>query len=188
MKFQVVLAAVAAIAVATPATANEFRVEARGGMSFGENQDEEFVAGAAVGYDFACAVRERAVSCWGWNHLGQLGAKTSKLMLGMPRVLPDLTVSASVASANSHSCAGQEDGSVWCWGSNRWGELGDGTNQARDMPVSAAGVADVVEVAVGRDHSCVLDKKNGVICWGSNSAMQLGVASRTGSGAVPGPL
>lgn len=53
MKFQVALvAAAAALAVATPAAANEFRVEARGGMSFGENQSEEFVAGVAAGYDF----------------------------------------------------------------------------------------------------------------------------------------
>ena len=52
MKFQVVLAAVAAIAVATPAAANEFRAEARGGMSFGHSQSEEFVGGVAAGYDF----------------------------------------------------------------------------------------------------------------------------------------
>ena len=52
MKFQVVLAAVAAIAVATPAAANEFRAEARAGMSFGDNQSDEFVAGVAAGYDF----------------------------------------------------------------------------------------------------------------------------------------
>jgi opacity protein-like surface antigen len=53
MKFQVALvAAVAALAVATPAAANQARVEARGGMSFGENQDEEFIGGVAAGYDF----------------------------------------------------------------------------------------------------------------------------------------
>lgn len=53
MKFQVSLAAaVAALAIAAPATANDFRLEARGGLSFGENQSEEFVAGAAAGYDF----------------------------------------------------------------------------------------------------------------------------------------
>jgi opacity protein-like surface antigen len=52
MKFQVVLATVAAIAVATPAAANEFRAETRAGMSFGDNQSDEFVAGVAAGYDF----------------------------------------------------------------------------------------------------------------------------------------
>lgn len=53
MKFQVSLAAaVAALAIAAPAAANDFRVEARGGLSFGENQDAEAVAGVAAGYDF----------------------------------------------------------------------------------------------------------------------------------------
>jgi outer membrane immunogenic protein len=53
MKFQVTLvAAVAALAIATPAAANQARVEARAGMSFGENQSEEFLGGVAAGYDF----------------------------------------------------------------------------------------------------------------------------------------
>ena len=53
MKFQVaLLAAVAAIATAAPAAANEGRIEARAGMSFGSNQSEEFVGGVAAGYDF----------------------------------------------------------------------------------------------------------------------------------------
>ena len=53
MKFQVTLvAAVAALAIAAPAAANETRVEARGGMSFGNSQSEEFVGGVAAGYDF----------------------------------------------------------------------------------------------------------------------------------------
>ena len=53
MKFQVaLLAAVAAIATAAPAAANEGRIEARAGMSFGSNQSEEFIGGVAAGYDF----------------------------------------------------------------------------------------------------------------------------------------
>jgi outer membrane immunogenic protein len=53
MKFKVALiATAAALAAATPAAANEGRVEARAGMSFGDNQGEEFVGGVAAGYDF----------------------------------------------------------------------------------------------------------------------------------------
>lgn len=53
MKFQVALiAAAAAIATAAPAAANEGRIEARAGMSFGSHQSEEFVGGVAAGYDF----------------------------------------------------------------------------------------------------------------------------------------
>lgn len=53
MKFQVALiAAAAALASAAPAAANEARVEARAGMSFGNSQSEEFIGGVAAGYDF----------------------------------------------------------------------------------------------------------------------------------------
>ncbi len=52
MKFQVALiAAAAALVIAAPAAANDGRFEARAGMSFGENQGEEFVGGIAAGYD-----------------------------------------------------------------------------------------------------------------------------------------
>lgn len=54
MKFQVALiAAAAALVAAAPAAANEVRVEARGGMTFGESQSEEAIAGIAAGYDLS---------------------------------------------------------------------------------------------------------------------------------------
>jgi len=51
-KYTALIAVAAALAAATPAAANDFRLEARGGMTFGNNQSEEAVLGAAAGYDF----------------------------------------------------------------------------------------------------------------------------------------
>jgi alpha-tubulin suppressor-like RCC1 family protein len=61
-----------------------------------------------------------------------------------------------VAGGRGHSLALGCDGTVWAWGYNAFGELGDGTLTSRTTPVRAIGLAGVVQVAGGRDHSLAL--------------------------------
>ncbi|MBI5514246.1 MAG: hypothetical protein HY909_10785 [Deltaproteobacteria bacterium] len=55
---------------------------------------------------------------------------------------------------------------LWCWGSNEWGQLGDRTLERRLRPVAIAGPEGVVGVSLGLRSSCALDSQRRVWCWG----------------------
>ena len=88
-----------------------------------------------------CAVHtDGGVSCWGWdNSVGQIGDGTTRSRRA-PARLPGIaeavaiTVSATSSEGQGHVCAMHADGSVSCWGSNGYGQLGDGTYQQRLVP------------------------------------------------------
>lgn len=142
----------------------------------------------AAGFLHTCAVDVGgAVWCWGNADDGRLGgAPDSGDEAGMVRVNgldgPATAVSAGVA----HSCALLADGTVMCWGSNRFGQLGDGTTGGRPTPDRVIGLAEkVVEVAAGDHFTCARSEGGGVWCWGWNDLGQLGQGSFDGP-AEPG--
>jgi alpha-tubulin suppressor-like RCC1 family protein len=65
-------------------------------------------------------------------------------------------------------------GSVRCWGENTYGQLGDGTNESRQMQAATDVLADIQAVSVGGAFTCALTVTGGVRCWGNNYAGQLG--------------
>lgn len=69
----------------------------------------------------------------------------------------------------------KDDGSVWAWGSNHTGQLGDGTTLARPRPVQINGLRDVISIASADNHSLALKKDGTVWAWGNNRFGQLGV-------------
>ena len=68
----------------------------------------------------------------------------------------------------------KKDGTVWAWGDNYFGQLGDGTTQRRDTPVKVSGLAGVAAVAAGSGHSLAVKKDGTVWAWGSNVSGELG--------------
>ena len=77
-------------------------------------------------------------------------------------------------SGASHSVALKEDGTVWTWGSNSLGQLGDGTFEDRSDPVQVNDLSNIVSIAVGSNHSLALKSDGTVWAWGNNSYGQLG--------------
>jgi hypothetical protein len=93
-----------------------------------------------------------------------------------------------VAAGATHTCARRESGGVACWGSNLYGELGDGTRATRYAPVTVLGLEDAVSLSAGFGFTCAVRRDRTVVCWGSNACGELG-RSGTDSGrpvAVPG--
>ena len=74
----------------------------------------------------------------------------------------------------SHSCVVVADGTVKCWGSNAFGQVGDGTTTTPSAAVRVTGITTAVAVTTGRDHSCALLVDATVRCWGANAVGQLG--------------
>jgi alpha-tubulin suppressor-like RCC1 family protein len=124
----------------------------------------------------AC-VRRRSgpVLCWGANTLGQLGdgTRTNRAapvaVRGLPADVEEL------ALGGTHSCARTRGGNVWCWGSNDYGEIGDGTlGTPTATPVvvladsSGTPFADARAISASRRGSCALVSMGRVRCWGHN--------------------
>lgn len=84
----------------------------------------------------------------------------------------------SVTSALKHSVAVRSDGTVWTWGENKYGQLGNGRRDAgHAQPHKVPGIDNVVAVAAGERHTLALKKDGTVWSWGDNESYQLGDTS-----------
>ncbi len=126
------------------------------------------------------------VHSWGANDKGQLGAGSDTGQRHSPAPVPGLERVRDVAAGGWHSLALGEDGTVWAWGMNNNGQLGDGSRQDRATPMKVAGLSDVKAIAAGYDFSLALKNDGSLWAWGNNANGQLGDGSgRNQSTPVP---
>lgn len=79
-----------------------------------------------------------------------------------------------MASGTSHSCALGSNGTVKCWGSNSYGQLGNGARVDAQTPTLVPNLTHVIGLAAGDSHTCALIADGTIKCWGDNSQGQLG--------------
>ncbi|HCX71935.1 MAG TPA: RCC1 repeat-containing protein, partial [Firmicutes bacterium] len=75
------------------------------------------------------------VWAWGRNDMGQLGDGTTSTPRLTPVVVSGLSNVTAITAGLSHTVALKDDGTVWAWGYNAYGQLGDGTTSDRSAPV-----------------------------------------------------
>ena len=136
-----------------------------------------------------CAVlSDGSARCWGSNGHGELGdgtttdRRTPVAVSGLDRAVAIDTGTVNDLTGFDQTCAMRADGTARCWGSNSFGQLGDGTTLDRSTPRAVSGIAGSVtarEIAVGADHTCAVRADSTVACWGDNSSGQLGDGSNT---------
>ena len=85
-----------------------------------------------------------------------------------------ITASEPVASGAGHSLALKPDGTLWAWGSNSHGQLGDGTTTDKTSPVRIGKDTKWVAISAGLNHSLALKSDGTLWAWGNNSNGQLG--------------
>ncbi|MBI5207101.1 MAG: Ig-like domain-containing protein, partial [Candidatus Firestonebacteria bacterium] len=120
---------------------------------------------------------------WGDNSNGQLGDNTTTIRKTPIQVF-DLTKIIAIAGGGvkttnpdasaSHSIALNNDGTVWTWGNNYYGQLGDGSITERHSPVQVSGLTGITAIGGGGRHSIALKKDGTVWAWGNNDFGQLG--------------
>jgi alpha-tubulin suppressor-like RCC1 family protein len=121
--------------------------------------------------------------CWGSNGGGALGDGTTTDHF-TPVAVAGGHRFRTVDAGSGHTCGvSYPDNTVYCWGANASGQLGDGTLNPRLTPVAIAGGRRFHQVSAGASHSCGVTTTGPAFCWGSNRYGQLGdsteVARRT---------
>lgn len=86
-----------------------------------------------------------------------------------------------VSGGALHSLALRADGTVWAWGNNDYGQLGDGTTSNGYYPVRVSGLTGVTQVAGGSQHALAVKSDGTVWAWGNNIYGQLGDGTKTSS-------
>ncbi|RUL49806.1 RCC1 domain-containing protein [Lysinibacillus antri] len=84
-----------------------------------------------------------------------------------------------VESGSSFTIALRNDGTVWAWGFNHNGRLGDGTNIDKRVPVQVRGLPPIKQIATGNTFSMALDEQGQVWTWGENYKGQIGDGTTT---------
>ena len=91
-----------------------------------------------------------------------------------------------LSAGGAHTCAVTQSGNVWCWGSDRFGQLGRGgdprgpDSSVGHDPERVVGLSNVTAISTGLNHTCALRDDGQVFCWGSDLACQLGLGEFTG--------
>ncbi len=139
------------------------------------------VQAIAAGGGHSCALTAAGgVLCWGDNRSGQLGdgtwGETDGIRPAPVQVIGMGSGVSAIAAGGLHTCALMSTGNVKCWGNNESGQVGDGTNQSRNVPADATDLSGGVSaIASGGAHACALLSVGGIKCWGGNADGQLGV-------------
>ncbi|MCA0430781.1 MAG: T9SS type A sorting domain-containing protein [Bacteroidetes bacterium] len=115
------------------------------------------------------------VWCWGSNLYGALGnASTTGTYVTSPVQALILTNAISISAGGWHSLALKSDGTVWCWGWNADGQVGDGTIIDKTIPTQVSGLTGIIKISAGSYHNLALKNDGTVWAWGDNVNGQIG--------------
>ncbi len=146
--------------------------------------------GVAAGDGHSLAVRnDGTVWAWGSNYFGQRGDGSDTCFTCIttsPVQVVGLGSATAVAAGSQHSLALKSDGTVWAWGLDLAGQLGDGaSNNISTVPMQVLGLDGVVAIAAGAGHSLALRNDGSVWAWGDSDFGQLGIGVSDQDTSIP---
>jgi alpha-tubulin suppressor-like RCC1 family protein len=157
-----------------------------GAASVDANVGTECLYQLHAGGSHTCASLNGQLWCWGSNDHGQLGLGTVDTSPHPVPVEVPLKDVRAVVAGRYHTCASRTDGTVWCWGDNTFGQVGDGTvGGSRPSPVLVAGLRNA-QLTAADAHTCAWPEGGPVSCWGDNSRGQLGRGTTGAPDGKPG--
>src|SRR5262249_55864601 len=88
---------------------------------------------------------------------------------------------SAIAADDYQTIALKSNGTVWAWGDNFYGQLGNGTTTPSSTPVQVSGLSGAVAIASGASHTLAVKDNGTVMAWGNNDSGQLGDGTTTRS-------
>ena len=140
------------------------------------------ITAIVAGNDHNLALKsDGTIMAWGHNNYGSCGCNTTFFCFRSPVQTHIIDDAVAIAAGHYHSLALRSDGSVWAWGINHDGQLGDDTitNRLVPVPVYNYYLKDVAAVGTGLSHSIAVKGDGTVWTWGQNENGQLGDRNRT---------
>lgn len=123
-------------------------------------------------------MKDGSLYMWGSNWYGQLGDGTTEDKNVPVKIMDNVkSISLGGIEHGAHSGAITKDGSLYMWGNNGSGQLGDGTCENRSVPVKI--LEDVICADLGEVHSGAITKDGSLYMWGHNLYGQLGDGTTT---------
>jgi alpha-tubulin suppressor-like RCC1 family protein/uncharacterized protein YjdB len=143
----------------------------------------------ACGYTHTVALRtDGTLWAWGTNFQGQVGDGTTVTKSAGPVQIGPYSDWKAIAAGDNHSAGIRADGSLWTWGRNFNGEVGDGTTSNKNVPTRVGGGSDWAAVSCGTTHTVALKNWGAVYAWGNNQYGAVGDGSGTGNRTLPVPV
>lgn len=150
----------------------------------------------AYGFNHALVLKsDGTVVAFGQNNVGQLGNGENNLnrnsFSSNPVNVVQLRNVIQVIAGSEHSAALTENGEVYIWGRNQYGNLGNGiispANTVQSVPVKVEGLSKIKQIANGRDHILALTSDGKIYSWGLNASGQLGIGGNGNPPPTPIP-
>lgn len=129
----------------------------------------------AAGAQHTCGIRGAGeLRCWGAGGRGRLGVGGTGDLSAPWTPVVGAADWRSVSAGGLHTCGIRTAGSLWCWGSNAHGQIGDGTAQDRLAPTQVGTATDWTAVSAGAQHTCARRAAGTLWCWGLGEDGRLG--------------
>ena len=134
---------------------------------------------AAAGFFSLFLKADGTVWSCGQNIFGELGTGKDEYYIIQPELVSSLSDVIDIKTGYKHALALKTDGTVWAWGLNNFGQLGNGTTEDQRSPVQVLNLTDVIAIAAGENHSFAVKSDGTLWAWGNGNRGELGHGTDT---------
>jgi len=129
-------------------------------------------------YEYAVGLKKNgSIWAWGNNYFGQLGRGSINDLSTLPLRIGNSNDWQDVSTAYGHSVAIKKDGTIWAWGFNIFGQLGNGNKTDMTVPTQIGTENNWTMITAGKYHTSALNKNGTIWTWGKNNYGQLGIGN-----------
>ncbi len=141
--------------------------------------DHRFVEVSAGTFHTCGLTRQGAAYCWGDGWHGELGTGQSRARSAVPVPVAGGHRFVAISTGSTHTCAVNAEGRAYCWGSNAFGQLGNGSDRISEgAPVAVAGDLRFRSISSGLRHTCGVTSEGTGYCWGAELLGMIGGSDR----------